>query len=241
MLHTLFVYLHLLATCAAIGIILTSDLRILSHLAGYRVVIPPPQRLDQRMIIAALVGLYLTGAVLLWQGHAGNPGYLSNPKLQAKLALVGLLTLNAFVLHRRIFPLLDRGQPVSMWSRAQRLGLAASVAMSNSLWFYCAFLGVARPWNDVVSVSFVLGIALAVWVAMFALVHVGLGLASREQPKAVPDWVDMTIASIGDKAGATPVTTRLGGVRGANQSQYGDLQLDRRDAGRPDRRRAGRY
>lgn len=98
-----------------------------------------------------------------WLGQDVNPAYLSNPRLQAKPVLVAILTLNAFALHQRAFPLLGKGRPVSAWMRAQWLGLAGRVAISGSLWFCCAFLGVARPWNGTVPVGFVLGMAAVVW------------------------------------------------------------------------------
>ena len=239
MFKILILYLHLLATCAAIGTIVITDLRLLAKLVGYRVVIPAPQRFETWMVTVSLVGLYLTGATLVWMGQAGNPEYLSNQKLQGKIALVLVLTLNAFVLHHRIFPLLGRGRPVSEWSSSERLTLSGSVAVSNSLWFYCAFLGVARPWNGTVPIGFVLAIAALIWGISFVLVNLGLKLASREQPKPKPDWVDLTIATVSDFTKLGPEHRLPPQVRGANQSRYGDLQIDRRDAARPDRRRAG--
>ena len=200
MLMTLFVFLHLVATCAAIGTIVITDMRLLAKLMGYRVVIPPPQRFETVMISVSLVLLYLTGGVLIAVGLASDPQYLDNPKLQGKLVLVALLTANAFVLHYLSFPVLGRAQPVSSWSRRQWLTVSGTVSLSNSIWFYSAFLGVARVWNFTVSLWFVLAVGAVVWCVVFALVNGALALASRDAPKPKRDWIDSTIATLSDFA-----------------------------------------
>lgn len=202
MTHAVLVYLHLLATCAAIGTIVVTDLRLLAKAMGYRVVIPPPHRLETRIVAAALVVLYLTGAVIVWRQLALNPDYLTgNPKLQAKLLLVAALTLNALLLHRGVFPILARSRPVSAWSWRERLIVAPSVSLSNALWLFCAFLGVARPWNGTVSLIFVLGVAVAAWAGLCLAVMAVLALAARDEPRPEPDWIDSVKASISGFAG----------------------------------------
>jgi hypothetical protein len=185
MFQTLLVFVHLIATCAAVGTILLTDLRLIARAMGYRVVI-------------ALTLLYLSGAAIVMMGAQETPGYLDNPKLHAKLVLVAILTLNAFCLHRLVFPILGRSRPVSLWSRSDWLLVAASVSLSNSMWFFCAFLGVARVWNGAVSLAFVLTLALIVWTAVFLATNVLLLLASRDQPKSRPDWIDSMKASLSD-------------------------------------------
>jgi hypothetical protein len=200
MLKTLLVFAHLIATCAAIGTIVITDLRLAAKAMGYRVVIPPPERFETYLITAALSVLYLTGAAIVWMGWQANPEYLANPKLQAKLVLVVVLTLNAIVLHKMVFPVLSRSRPVSRWSRRDWMVVASSVSLSNSLWFFCAFLGIARPWNGTVSLAFVITVAASMWAIVFALVNVLLTLASRDAPKAKPDWIDSMKASLSDFA-----------------------------------------
>ena len=198
MVITLLVFIHLIATCAAIGTIVLTDLRLIARAMGYRVVIPPPERLETRIVTAALVVLYISGMALVTLGLQGAGGILDNPKLQAKLVLVGVLTLNAFVLHRKVFPILGRSRTVSRWKRRDRLTVAVSVSLSNSLWFYCAFLGVARIWNGTVSLGFVLLVALMAWAVTGLMAHVLLVVASRDAPKVRPDWIDSMKASISD-------------------------------------------
>jgi hypothetical protein len=200
MLKTLLVFAHLIATCTAIGTIVITDLRLAAKALGYRVVIPPPERFETYLITAALSALYLTGAALVWMGWQAHSDYLANPKLQAKLLLVVVLTLNAIVLHKMVFPVLSRSRPVSRWSRRDWMVVASSVSLSNSLWFFSAFLGIARSWNGTVSLVFVVAVAASMWAIVFALVNVLLTLASRDAPKAKPDWIDSMKASLSDFA-----------------------------------------
>lgn len=194
MAFTFLVFLHLIATCAAIGTIIVTDLRLVARLMDYRVVIPGPERLETGVVMVSLLVLYLTGGAMLAIGVAERPDYLANGKLQGKLALVCVLTLNAFLLHFRTFPILALARTVSRWSRGQWLTVAASVSLSNSLWFLSAFLGVARPWNFQVSAWFVLGLAVTVWACVFLVTNLGLFLGSRDGPRQQPDWLDTTIA-----------------------------------------------
>jgi hypothetical protein len=200
MLKTLIVYIHLIATCAAIGTIVITDLRLAAKAMGYRVVIPPPERFETLIVSAALAVLYLTGAAIVYLGLQANPDYLANQKVQAKLVLVALLTVNAAVLHRMVFPILGRSRPVSGWNRVEWTTVALSVSFSNSVWFFCAFLGIARVWNGTVSIGFVLEIAALAWFTVFLLVNVLLKLASRDEPKTKPDWIDSMKASLSDFA-----------------------------------------
>jgi hypothetical protein len=200
MFKTILVYFHLIASCAAIGTIVITDLRLAAKALGYRVVIPAPERFETLMISIALTLLYLTGATIVYLGVQASPDYLDNEKLQAKLVLVALLTVNAFVLHRKVFPILGRSRPVSHWSRGEWTTVAGSVSLSNSLWFFCAFLGIARVWNGTVSLLFVLEIAAAAWLLLFVAVNLTLKFAARDEPKSTPDWIDSMKISLSNFA-----------------------------------------
>ncbi len=205
MLKMLVVYFHLIATCAAIGTIVITDLRLLAKVMGYRVVIPPPQRFETVMISLALAALYITGGFLLYLGVDERPDYLmGNGKLQGKLILVAVLTVNAFLLHSWVFPILERSRPVSAWRRKHWLKVALPVSLSNSTWFFVAFLGIARGWNYNVSPGFVLCVELAAWLTLFLMVNVVLMLASRDAPKPQPDWIDAVKSSWTDLAELEP-------------------------------------
>lgn len=197
MLKIALIYVHLLSTCVAIGMIALTDLRLLGRVFGTRVVIPTPSRLETRAIMLALLVLYATGAGLVALGLAERADYLTNQKLQAKLVLVALLTANAFVLHQVIFPLLERRAPVAHWTVGERWQVAASVGLSNSLWLYCAFLGIARPWNYTMPLGQVLAIAPVLWLMVAASVRFALAVAARDEPQARGDWIDSVKSSLG--------------------------------------------
>jgi hypothetical protein len=196
----LIVYLHLIATCLALGVIMTTDLRLLAKLLGYRCVIRPPRRFETNVITLALVGLCLSGAGLVTVGLSADPAYLDNPKLQAKILLVGLLCTNAFVLHYFTFPRLARPHTVSAWAWRDYLGVALPVALSNTLWLYSAFLGVARVWNHSRSMLEVLLPAVGLFVLAALGILAALRFASRDEPLSPPDWIDSMKARLSDHA-----------------------------------------
>jgi hypothetical protein len=191
MLKLLLVFSHLFGTCLALGMMAMTDLRLLSRVAGYRVVIEPPTPFELRVITSALALLLATGAMLIILGLHENPSYLiGNEKLQAKLLLVALLCTNALFLHFGVFHHLSRRRPVTMWTKRQFDAVAVSVGLSNSMWLYCAFLGIARTWNQGMPMQWVLLIGLALFAAMACAARLVLAFAARPEPASRPDWID---------------------------------------------------
>lgn len=190
MLKLLLLFVHLLGTSLAIGAIVATDLRLLFKLADDRVRIAPPNPFVMRLIMLALLVLMLSGAALIVIGLHDNPDYLHNPKLQAKLVLVGLLSINAFVLHHVTFPGLARGRRVARWKRRDFLRVALPVSLSNGLWMFVAFLGIARPWNNTVSFGFVLGVAGVLSLLVLAGVTLVLVVAAQDRTDCEPGWID---------------------------------------------------
>jgi hypothetical protein len=178
------VFVHLLAVCTALGAIIATDLRLLARLRERRMRLAPPNSYVMRLVGGALLVLWLSGAVLLWLGHEENPEVLNNPKLIGKLVLVGLLTLNAVWLHALTFPWLAHARRVARWSFMEGLVVAVPVAASNALWLYCAFLGIARPWNFVVPLSQVLAVAALVFLLSLAGVLTVLTIVGRDTERA---------------------------------------------------------
>lgn len=202
MFKLLLLFAHLLGTSLALGAIVAIDIRLLRRLADDRVRIAPPNPYVMRLITLALLILYATGIAMVILGLDADPDYLMNPKLQAKLLLVALLSLNALVLHRYTFPGLARGRRVARWKRADFMRVAVPVALSNCLWMYCAFLGIARPWNDTVSLGFVLGTAAWLFALALAGVTTILVIAAQDRTDAEPGWLDSLKRQIGALATA---------------------------------------
>ncbi|MDB5797790.1 MAG: hypothetical protein JWP36_1692 [Paucimonas sp.] len=144
-------YIHLIACCIAIGMIFTSDLAMVRQLLTGR----GEERVDarhldtlQHTVTAALAALWITGlgivAIDVW-----FKGYevLLNPKLQAKGAIVLLLTFNGALLHRAVLPAMKKAGSVLRLDLNQRLLALFAGSMSAVSWFYAAMLGIGRPLN----------------------------------------------------------------------------------------------
>ncbi|UUX96014.1 hypothetical protein [Aquabacterium sp. J223] len=180
MLKLLVLYVHLLATCCALGSLLATDLRLLGRLLHKPSRIGPPNGYVTRLVGVSLVVLVASGLGLIAFGLQERADLLHNPKLQAKLLLVGLLCANGWVLHRHTFRKLAKKRPPR--GLLARLMLAVPVALSNSLWLYIAFLGIARPWNFSRSLAEVLAIGAAVFGLALAGVVIGLARSFTAAP-----------------------------------------------------------
>ncbi|KPU61901.1 putative membrane protein [Pseudomonas fluorescens] len=71
--------------------------------------------------------------------------YFLNPKLQAKIGIVVLLTFNGFLLHSAVLPALKKAGSILNLSFNLRMLALFSGALSGVSWFYAAMLGVGRP------------------------------------------------------------------------------------------------
>ncbi|WP_424194323.1 hypothetical protein ACMYR3_02855 [Ampullimonas aquatilis] len=180
MIKVLTIYLHLIATCAAIGGILISDSRLAKHFfqtsTDRRKI---NLKLEIKIITTALAVLWATGILLIALNLSENPNYLSNPKLQVKISLVILLTLNGLVLHFISLPNLSKGI-----AKTSLLKMTLPASLSNTTWLYCAFLGVARPWNFAKPIEYVGGIWLACWVTVFLIMSLAVRFAKSKNTTA---------------------------------------------------------
>ena len=201
MLYMLLVFAHLLAASTALGAIVATDLRLMSKLAADKVRIAPPNKFVTRIVMTALLLLYVTGAAIVVHGLGERPDYLENPKLQAKILLVVLLTINAFVLHRVTFPRLAVGRRVRRWNTVDWLVVAVPVALSNFLWMFVAFLGIARPLNYGTPMRDILEIAAALYLVSQLAVVVVFAAAGRKVEAGEVRWADRlahSLAAIGN-------------------------------------------
>ena len=144
-------YAHLIACCVAIGLVLTSDIAMVKQLMRA----DPNHQLDaehlsqlQKTVSRALIALWITGAALMsLDAYFKGWNYFSNPKLQSKIVIVVLLTLNCFVLQKYVLPLLQKAGSLLKLSFSQRLLALFTGAVSGVSWFYAAMLGVGKPLN----------------------------------------------------------------------------------------------
>jgi hypothetical protein len=143
------VYVHLIACCVAIGLVLTHDIAVVKELLlGKSQSHADPQALVtlQATVSGALAVLWVTGtAIVALDTSVKGWEYFGNPKLQAKIGLVALLTANGVLLHRAVLPLLQKAGSLLKLTFDQRLLAVYTGAVSGVTWFYAAFIGVARP------------------------------------------------------------------------------------------------
>ena len=156
------VYLHLIACCIALGTVFMSDLQLVRGLLRREGGAVEPNHLAglHHTLARALLALWVTGfalvAVDVWRSGAD---VLQNPKLQAKFAVVLLLTLNGLALERFVLPAMKRAGALMRLSFSNRLLAMFVGAVSGVSWFYAAALGVGRP----LSWKFSLGEIMAAW------------------------------------------------------------------------------
>ncbi|RAI63160.1 hypothetical protein DOZ80_29120 [Pseudomonas fluorescens] len=143
------VYFHLIACCVAIGLVLTSDVAMVKQLlkgdaSGHH----DDAHMEslQKTVVLALWALWITGIGIVGIDYAGKGmEYFLNPKLQAKIGIVVLLTFNGFVLHSAVLPALKKAGSLLNLSFNLRMLALFSGALSAVSWFYAAMLGVGRP------------------------------------------------------------------------------------------------
>lgn len=178
MVKLLVCYVHLLATCIALGSVVVTDWwlfkgRLHQLRAGAR------GRLifTTRVVQAALVVLWITGIALVWLSYLENPLTLLNQKLWGKIAVVIALSFNGLVLHRAVFPRLINDQlSFSDLTNKQQREFAALGAVSSASWLFAAFIGVARQWNFAVTYTAILAL-------YFCVLIVAVGAAVTLCPK----------------------------------------------------------
>ncbi len=120
-----------------------------------------------RAVSIGLSALWASGLMLVAIDAATSAGpWLPSTKLQAKLIVVGVLTINGWALHAWVFP--------RLWGGAVRIDrsfwpAAALGAISSASWVTASFVGVARvisPWLSLAGFMALYGAVAAVCVAL---------------------------------------------------------------------------
>lgn len=173
LLRLLCLYAHLIACCFAICYVLSADLKILKGTLSRSEMELTAHRMSQ-----LLLALWATGVPMVLIDLGGDLTLLfSKPKLVTKITCVGVLSLNALVLHRFAFPQLMSGESLS--SRNWNLIMCAG-AVSTTSWMFAAFLGIAKPLATVLSVGQFLGLYLLVLVGALGMALLLAGHLRRQ-------------------------------------------------------------
>lgn len=145
------VFVHLIACCLAIGLVLKSDFSLLKDM------LEPSRSKDrehirqmnelQTIVAIALGALWITGAAIVTLDALTKGGwqYFANPKIQAKILIVVLLTVNGVVLHNLVLPALQKAGSLLHMTFSRAMLAAFAGVVSGVSWLYAAMLGVGRP------------------------------------------------------------------------------------------------
>jgi hypothetical protein len=159
---TLLVYVHLIAACVAVGILLIQDLA-LAKTGGKPMSVYGIEELKRaaRIISLALIVLWVSGVTLVIVGYINSPEeYLMNQKLWAKFTVVAVLTLNGVVLHHFSFPRVASSRGIAGLGKIEKFLVMLTGCISTTSWLFACYLGIARSWNYTVDYSFVMFVYL---------------------------------------------------------------------------------
>lgn len=148
MLNTFLVFLHLLATCIAVGILLIQDFALArTHGRPLSRSEIADLQLSASRVCNALIVLWITGLAIVLNGYLGHPDYVLNEKLWVKITVVFILTLNGVVLHYYAFPRITTGEGISNLKLTEKTLVALSGSVSTTSWLFACYLGIARSWS----------------------------------------------------------------------------------------------
>lgn len=145
------VYVHLIACCVAIGLVLKSDVALVQALFKGDGSLDRAHNAEmkqlQSTVALALAVLWATGAWIIALDTISNAGlhYFANPKIQAKILMVLLLTLNGMVLHNAVLPWMQKAGSLLKLSFDRTILACLAGTVSGVSWLYAAMLGVGRP------------------------------------------------------------------------------------------------
>ena len=193
---TVLLIVHILGVVLGVGGVLMLDAHLLRHLRGARILAQDVKLtwFISLFVKAGLITVWVSGLVIIAIAPDGPAAVLANPKLQAKLVVVVVLTINALFVETLALPLMhgNVGKPlfhgVDQIRRSVILGCAAISTLS---WLYPIALGVARELNGVVPAQFILtdyalllaGLATGMQVAGRVLYRPSLDDASLRHTK----------------------------------------------------------
>lgn len=148
LLRLMIVYPHLIACCVAIGLVLMNDIAMVKNFfTGEDTSHYNDNRLSelQKPVSLALIALWITGiAIISLDASVKGCTYFLNPKLQAKVGIVMLLTLNGLVLHSTVMPAMQKAGSLLNLPFGQRLYAIFTGVVSGVSWLYAALLGMGH-------------------------------------------------------------------------------------------------
>ena len=170
---------HFVGLALSIGSLFILDLRFATLLIGRQV-----RHFDivlaQRFAPAVKLGLVLlwtSGLGLLFESAVKAPHLLADPKLQAKVIIVVILTINGILVEKLCLPAISRSEGRGLFAsltRVARFQLITIAGISYVSWYFAALLAVANKVDinlaaDAATILQCYGYTLAVAVALGVL------------------------------------------------------------------------
>ena len=146
---------HLLAVIAGVGGALLLDIYLLRHLRG-NVILPGDVAFAsfvEKFVKIGLIGVWGSGILILAYAPDGPASVFANPKVQAKLVIVVVLTLNALFIETLALPTLRANVGRCLFDGVGELRqalLITSAAVSSTSWLAPFVLGIAKELNHVI-------------------------------------------------------------------------------------------
>lgn len=166
--RVLLVATHIVAVAVAVGLVFWQDIALLTS----RRLNSMQFRLSSIRVTQALVVLWFSGlAIIALDTGLDFSTLATQPKIQAKLLVVTLLSLNGWALHRIAFPAL-----MGMCKNPVRTATVVSImgGISTISWAYALFLGIARPLAQTLGLQGFIGIYAALLVLSIPVVLISI-------------------------------------------------------------------
>ena len=169
LLFTKVLVIHIISVMIAVGTVTVTDYL---HILGLRNPKLERQTLFvfphlSNLIRLALLAIYITGTMMV----LARPEILSSPLFWVKLTLVGIVTVNGFILHHVIFPRIEKGIKKKQYS-TQLIRIAAfGGSLSVISWYGIVVLALTKN-VGYTPLTFILFYILAAAIAYIVAVHI---------------------------------------------------------------------
>jgi uncharacterized membrane protein len=143
---TVLTYIHLLSLASAFGSALVAEHLIFSRSREFSRESYDTLIFAARTVTVSLLLLWLTGIGLVIVGYLGDPHYIENQKIWAKVSIVVLMSINGVYIHSRLLPrfaeLAHGGRFIRTTAESARMRFAFAVSLAG--WLIAAFYGAAK-------------------------------------------------------------------------------------------------
>lgn len=151
-----------------------------------------------KVVTAGLVMLWISGLAFLAYYWAFDPEKLANPKIWAKVSVVGVLTVNAVFLHKVVLPVVEQQVSRTLFgglSAYQRILMVVGGTTSVTSWYVPVALGAIPQFNNSLPADQLWAMFCALLVANNALAILAFfGISSvaakRARNRAAPHHKD---------------------------------------------------